>query len=306
MPHKQFGQSWSKLVPDTVHTTTCEFIPLPARQRALIIYEDKNVLVIDKPADWLLAPRHWKHTSRNLQRALEIAIQERHTWVARRNLRFLRYVHRLDAETSGLLILARNRMALAHFTRLFETGSVKKLYVAIVAGLPPKTWRCSMPISVCTAPQPHVKVGRADGKAASTNFTCVATYSLLSSVDCSVVLVQPETGRMHQIRAHLSATGFPVLGDSLYWDEGLNKNKFAAGSSDYPLALRAAGLAYPDPGTRATRTIVADVSHFLAAFRAPRQVIETVEKAVKKWQTKAAQPPNNVIEQSDPQDFHNG
>lgn len=306
MHRKQFGQSWSKPAPDTAQTSAYEFIPLPPRQRALILYEDKNLLVIDKPADWLLAPRHWKHTSRNLQRVLEIAIQERHAWAKRRNLRFLRYVHRLDAETTGLVILARNRMALAHFTRLFESGSVKKLYVAIVPGLPPKTWHCSMPISLCMTPHPHVKVGRADGKPASTDFTRLATYSLPNGVNCSVVLVEPLTGRMHQIRAHLSATGFPVLGDSLYWHEGLPRANFPSGSSVYPLALRAAGLQYPDPATRVPRRITAAVSHFLAAFRSPKPVIETVEKAVKNWQTRSAQPPNNASEQSNRQDFHNG
>lgn len=306
MRRKQFGQSSSKLAPDTVQPTAPEFIPLPARQRALILYEDRNVLVIDKPANWMLAPRHWKHTSRNLQRVLEIAIQEHHAWVKRRNIRFLRYVHRLDAETSGLLILARNRLALTRFTRLFETGSVKKLYVAIVAGLPPKTWHCSKPISFCKVPQPQVKVGRADGKPASTTFTRLASYALPSSADYSVVLAEPQTGRMHQIRAHLWATGFPVLGDPLYWDAGLNRDKFRAGSTDYPLALRAVGLEYPDPFTGAERRITAEASHFLAAFRAPKPVIETVENAVKNWPTRFGQLPNNRTEHSNRQDIHNG
>ncbi|MDH7501227.1 MAG: RluA family pseudouridine synthase [Verrucomicrobiota bacterium] len=289
-----------------MQTTAREFIPLPARQRALILYEDKNVLVIDKPAGWILAPRHWKHTSRNLQRALEITIQEHHVWVKRRNLRFLRYVHRLDAETSGLVILARNRLALKRFTQLFEIGSVKKLYVAIVPGLPPKTWRSSMPISICMAPQPQVKVGRAEGKPASTSFTRIATYILPNSAACSVVLVEPQTGRMHQIRAHLSATGFPVLADPLYWDVRLDRDKFPAGSDDYPLGLRAAALGYPDPVKKTPCTIIAEVSHFLAAFRAPKPVIQTVENAVKNWETRPGQPPNNGTEQSNRQDVHNG
>ncbi len=301
-----FVRSWSKPLPEPMDSTDQEFIPLSARQRAFILYEDRNVLVIDKPAGWMLAPRYWNFTSRNLQRTIEIAIQERQAWVKKRNLRFLRYVHRLDAETSGVLMLARNRLALRRLTHLFELGSVKKLYVAIVPGAPPKAWHCSLAISPCKEPRPHVKTGRPDGKPASTKFYRVANCDLPNGVSCSVILAEPETGRMHQIRAHLSTTGFPVLSDRLYWHDRLNAYKLPLDSKEYPLALRAVGLEYVDPITGVPHRITAGVSRFLAAFHIPESVSELVGKAVKNWPTESALSSNNRTDHKHQQDVHSG
>ncbi len=66
-----------------------------------ILYEDRNILAIDKPAGWMLAPSHWDWTGHNLQLALalEAGLKEREFWASSRNLKFLHFVHRLDAET---------------------------------------------------------------------------------------------------------------------------------------------------------------------------------------------------------------
>jgi 23S rRNA-/tRNA-specific pseudouridylate synthase len=65
-----------------------------------VLYEDRSVLVIDKPSGWILAPESWKNTARNLQRELELAVREGEFWARSRGIRFLRFVHRLDAETT--------------------------------------------------------------------------------------------------------------------------------------------------------------------------------------------------------------
>ena len=66
-----------------------------------ILYEDRSVLAIDKPAGWMLAPNTWDRTGRNLQLALESSVREGEYWARSRNLKFLRFLHRLDADTSG-------------------------------------------------------------------------------------------------------------------------------------------------------------------------------------------------------------
>ena len=69
-----------------------------------ILYEDRSVLVLDKPAGWLMIPTSWEKTARNLQLALESSINARDFWARSRNIKFLRFVHRLDADTSGVVV----------------------------------------------------------------------------------------------------------------------------------------------------------------------------------------------------------
>src|SRR5512146_1142196 len=88
--------------------------------RIRILYEDRSVLAIDKPPGWMLAPSSWDRTGRNLQRALESGVAARDFWARSRNLRYLRFVHRLDAETSGVLLLAKSVGALKAYQQMFE------------------------------------------------------------------------------------------------------------------------------------------------------------------------------------------
>lgn len=284
--------------------TSLEFIPLPGRQRALIVYEDRNVLVIDKPAGWMLAPRSWTRTSRNLQRAIECSIDARQHWAKKRNLRFLRYVHRLDAETSGLLIMARNRFCVARFTQLFESGRVKKLYLAIVPGAPPESWHCDLALQTCKTPQPHAEVCNAGGKSALTEFKRLLIYSPSKSACCSVIAAEPHTGRLHQVRAHLAATGHPVLGDQVYAQARGASAPTHRNPPNYPIALRAIGIHYNDPFTGLARRITVDFDAFLSAFGVPRPLFETVANAVKNWPKISAAPQNTRICSGTKQDIH--
>src|SRR3954469_13490712 len=77
-----------------------------------IVYEDRVVLAIDKPAGWMLAPDDWDRTQRNLQLALLSSLNAGDYWAASRQLKFIRFIHRLDAETSGVLLLAKTPGAL--------------------------------------------------------------------------------------------------------------------------------------------------------------------------------------------------
>ena len=83
--------------PNCIELPDCE--PFP------ILYEDRSVIAIDKPRGWMLLPVSWQNTGHNLQAAINSSIEARDFWARSRGLKFLRYVHRLDADTSGVLLL---------------------------------------------------------------------------------------------------------------------------------------------------------------------------------------------------------
>src|SRR5262245_52861876 len=112
-----------------------------------ILYEDRSVLAIDKPAGWMLVPSHWDRTARNLQLALDSAIRGREFWATSRNLRFLRFVHRLDAETTGVLLFSRSPGGVTVYSKLFESRQMEKRYLAVVEGAPKdQKWQVNAPI----------------------------------------------------------------------------------------------------------------------------------------------------------------
>src|SRR5205814_1883728 len=113
-----------------------EFIELSRHDRLPILYEDRSILAIDKPAGWMLVPVSWQNTNRNLQAALLSSIAAGHFWARSRSIKFLRYVHRLDAETSGILLFAKSRGALETFGDLFESRQMEKVYLAVTRQKP--------------------------------------------------------------------------------------------------------------------------------------------------------------------------
>ena len=233
-------------------------IELPTGDRIAILYEDRAVLAIDKPAGWMLVPFSWQKTGRNLQAALTSSIAAKDFWARSRGLKFLRFVHRLDAETSGILLLARSPGAVNSMGALFEGRRMHKVYLAVVQGVPKqKEWTCRLKL----APDPRaigrVMVDARQGKEAETHFRV-----LQSKEATTLVEARPVTGRTHQIRVHLAESGCPVAGDKLY------------GSSTQPqtgLGLRAVRLSYQDPFTRRPVDIRAPIANFVRehAFELP-------------------------------------
>src|SRR5689334_10126309 len=96
-----------------------DYIELQDGERIEILFEDRSVMVLDKPPGWMLAPDSWHETGRNLQAQLAQDIASGEFWARRRNLRFLRYIHRLDAETSGLVLMGKSHGAVQAYSRLF-------------------------------------------------------------------------------------------------------------------------------------------------------------------------------------------
>jgi RluA family pseudouridine synthase len=228
------------------------FIELPDCEPIPILYEDRSALAIDKPRGWMLAPVAWQNTSRNLQAAIESSIAGRDFWAQSRGLKFLRHVHRLDADTSGILLFAKSPGAVERFFDLFESRKMEKTYLAVVVGEPKQNeWMCELKLAPDKKRFRKMKVNERFGKEAETHFKLLETRGKYSLVEA-----KPVTGRTHQIRVHLAESGLPVVGDELYGN----------GRGDASLGLRAVRLAYFDPFTKKRVEIRAPVEDFLREY----------------------------------------
>ena len=191
---------------------TVELPPLADRPLAepiplAIIYEDEDILVIDKPAGLTVhpAPGHPSHTLVNaiLAHCPGLAMSKE---AIRPGI-----VHRLDKDTSGLIVIAKNDLAREYLAAQFKSRTVTKGYLVLVNGkLSPEQGIIEAPIG--RDPHSRRKMAIAEaGKEASTK------YQVRKYLDnYTLVEVTPLTGRTHQIRLHLSAIGCPVVGDSIY------------------------------------------------------------------------------------------
>jgi 23S rRNA pseudouridine955/2504/2580 synthase len=187
--------------------------PAPAapgpRLRADVIHEDEALLVIDKPSG--VAVHGGSGVSRGVIEQLRLE---------RSDARFLELVHRLDRDTSGVLMLAKRRAALTELHRQLREGLVRKLYLVLVKG----AWRdekrsVKAPLRkyLLANGERRVSVG-ADGMAAHTVFRLQRSWKGYSLLEAEL-----KTGRTHQIRVHLAHIGYPIAGDDKYGDFVLNK-----------------------------------------------------------------------------------
>jgi RluA family pseudouridine synthase len=220
-----------------------------------ILYEDRAVLAIDKPAGWMLVPYNWDRTGRNLQLAISSSILGGDFWARSRSLKFLKYIHRLDAETTGILLFAKSQGALNTFSGLFESRKMNKRYLAVVRGDPKKSeWLCDVKLG--PDPKEHGR-HRADpkGKQAETMFKLLDRKNGLALIEA-----RPYTGRTHQIRIHLAHAGLPIVGDTMYGAPQDRSRKTA------PMGLRAVSLDYIDPFRKRPIKIEAPYDFFIAQF----------------------------------------
>lgn len=215
-----------------------ETIHLSSKLTVAVLYEDRHLLAIDKPSGYLVAPVSWEHTSRNIMLMLREGVERMTPWAKRRSLRYINNVHRIDADTSGVLLLAKNRVALTHMTARFEQRQVEKTYITLVEGSPKDDeFSVDLPLIPHATRVGFIIVDRREGRDALTKFKVLerlGKYTLL--------LAQPLTGRTHQIRVHLRAVGLPVVSDPIYnqMDE-TEKPPLAR------LALHATGLGFLHP-----------------------------------------------------------
>lgn len=175
------------------------------KQKLQIIYEDADLLVLNKPAGLRVVPDRWNEKLFNVydlfnREPAGLAIDsEQKIWI----------VHRIDAGTSGLLICARNAEAHRVLNQFFAEGAIQKTYLAVVKGCPSAAEsKIDLPLLVTS--QGKVKVS-SQGKNALTLYKVLERFRNFSLLE-----VFPQTGRMHQIRAHLQAIGHPLAVDPKY------------------------------------------------------------------------------------------
>lgn len=176
----------------------------PEKGRIAILYEDTYIMVLDKPARQLVHPTG-RTNSGTLANYLAFHLKERGA------IATVRALHRLDRDTSGCVIFAKDAESQFQLEQQLKAGQLKRTYQALVQGI------IEPPIGTITAPigahpsLPNRRVITPDGEQAITHYKTLKNFNNASLVELNL-----ETGRTHQIRLHLAHLGYPILGDGMY------------------------------------------------------------------------------------------
>ncbi len=224
-----------------------------------VLYADDDVIVVNKPPLMTVhpAPGHPDATLVDalLARFPELAAVPDIDGVFRPGV-----VHRLDRETSGVMVVARTAYAKTSLSRQFKARTVRKVYLAIVRGLlTQERMTIARPLGRHPTDRKKMSVSSRRGREAVSHVTVLARFEGRAAEDgATLVVVRPETGRTHQIRVHLAAAGHPCLGDALYGARR-RKDKASAGGGFERHALHALALSFEHPRTGAQVTFCAPV-----------------------------------------------
>jgi RluA family pseudouridine synthase len=207
-----------------------------------ILFEDDTIIVVNKPSGLLVLPDRFDRNLVNLYELLKEVFGS------------IFIVHRIDRETSGVVLFAKTPEMHALLNTAFEQREVEKKYHAIVVGFPAVDGgHIDLPISESVRGTRKMKVDKKNGKQAITDFKVLERY-----IGYAFVEARPHTGRTHQIRVHLSAYGTPILADPLYgngkWFYLSNiKRNYKSNGEEKPLlartALHAFSLSFMNPAT---------------------------------------------------------
>jgi 23S rRNA pseudouridine1911/1915/1917 synthase len=212
-----------------------------AQEMALeIIYEDADLVVVNKAAGMVVHPAagHREHTLVNALLHHCGGQLSGIGGVSRPGI-----VHRLDKETSGCLVAAKNDAAHVHLSAQFAGRAVEKSYLALVCGRMPRlSGHIEAPMARDPAHRQRMAVSGPKGRQARTTYRVLERWS-----GATLVEAQPHTGRTHQIRVHLRHLGFPVAGDGLYGRHATARLKESSGYSAPRLLLHARRLALTHP-----------------------------------------------------------
>ena len=181
-----------------------------------VLYEDEFLLSLDKPSGLLTSPDRYDPNRPNLMKLLHAGIAAQKPWARERNLTYLSNAHRLDFETSGIILLAKSKPVLIALADMF--GSEKPAQTirgpGLAARLRPRINSRWMPRS---APHPLklgvMRVDRKNGKKSKTRFEVLEYFDRFGY---ALLKCEPMTGRTHQIRVHAAHAGLKIVGDTLY------------------------------------------------------------------------------------------
>lgn len=245
------------------------------KKKIEILFEDESLIAVNKPSGMPVIPDRWDDRLPNLRDLLERYYQkitetaEQAIWV----------VHRIDADTSGIILFARTAEMHRALNTMFEAQEIDKTYLALTAGgLKEKSGVISLPIRRHPKRRQYMQVN-VNGKSSETHFQIAEEFRQY----CLVELV-PKTGRTHQIRVHLAALNCPLAIDPLYGSSApislenikprFRKNNAEKESALMQrLTLHAAKLSFQDPITNARRIFEAPLPKDFAALL----------KALRKW-----------------------
>lgn len=201
------------------------------RFKDLIVYEDEDIIAINKPAN--LSSLHERFDSQFLS-VVQMCkdIDENYS-----------LCHRLDRETSGVMLISKNTEAYKFIALQFEKRSIHKIYHAVV-NASVNINELSVELPLYTDSKRRVLISRKEGKPSLTVFNTLKQYKHFSLLSCS-----PHTGRLHQIRVHAASQNLPLLSDTLYggkpaYLKQIKKNVKISGEEEKPLINRVALHAY--------------------------------------------------------------
>jgi 23S rRNA pseudouridine1911/1915/1917 synthase len=205
--------------------------PKPYSLKLDVVFEDGDLAIINKPAGI--------STSGNQYRTIQNVVVENLQPTTKSDaLKWPKPVHRLDNQTSGLLIIAKTATAILKLGQQFEEKKIQKAYHAIVMGTPKPTGVINLPI---------------ESKEAITEFKVLQTVNSIKNGTLSLLELSPKTGRTHQLRIHLSELGNPILGDKIYGKENMilkNKGLFLCATKldlTHPATEEKLSISIPTP-----------------------------------------------------------
>jgi RluA family pseudouridine synthase len=168
----------------------------------VVIYEDERAVAVNKSPGLSVGGDRWDESKDRLDRLLSAFLGGQKLYT----------VHRIDRDTSGAVVFAKDSETHKELSGVFEFRDVKKRYVAVIHGRPPwKETVCDLPLVPDGNKQHHTIIDKYQGKKSLTRFRLLG-----SAGNYSVVEALPETGRTHQIRVHLAALGHPIVCDEFY------------------------------------------------------------------------------------------
>jgi len=228
-----------------------------------IVYEDAEVLVVNKPAGLVThpAPGHWDGT---LVNAILWHLGQRADGVPRAGI-----VHRLDKDTSGLLLVAKTEVAHAALSRQMKSRAIRRRYIALAEGhLPLDAGTVDAPIGRHAAHRKVMSIRHLGGRVAVTHYRVIKRFAPQQPLAFPYTLVELslETGRTHQIRVHLSHLGHPVLGDTTY---GRHPASYWREMGVYRQLLHAYRLSFTHPRTGRPLTLTAPVPDDILRWTGP-------------------------------------